>query len=50
MDDLKLSLSHSELGFGFIIYRNTKITFLQYVEIKNKLKESLDKILKEVLD
>lgn len=50
MNELKLSLSHSELGFGFIIYRNAKITFQQYVEIKNKLKESFRKILKEVLD
>jgi len=50
MEELKLKLTHSKFGFGFVVFRNTKMSIIEFDIIKKKIIKSLDKILKEILD
>lgn len=49
MNTLKLKLTDSKYGFGFISFRNTGITVPQFDKIKIALIKAFDIIIDEVL-
>lgn len=48
-NEIELKLRDEKYGFGFVIYRTTKLTWLEFDKIKAEIIKSFDKILKEFL-